>query len=69
MYSLCRYIPTDVEIELCSSVKTTDEKILLVSLLVFTDFLVVFLTHPSSESPLDLKLAQVHTILCLIFIK
>jgi len=55
MYSLCRYIPTDVEIELCSSVKTTDEKILLVSLLVFTDFLVVFLTHPLKWKPFGLE--------------
>ena len=46
MDSLCRYISTDVEMELCPSVKITDEKILLVSPLVFADFLVVFLTHP-----------------------
>jgi len=27
------------------------------------------LTHPSSESSLDLKLARIHITLCLIFIK
>ena len=36
-----RYIPTDFETELCSSVKISDEKIPSIIPLVFSDFLVV----------------------------
>jgi hypothetical protein len=38
---VCRYIPIELEMELFSSVKITDEKISLVITLLFADFLVV----------------------------
>jgi hypothetical protein len=38
---VCRYIPIELEMELFSSVKITDEKISLVIPLLFADFLVV----------------------------
>jgi hypothetical protein len=62
---VCWYIPTKIEMEVCPSIKITDEKILSVISLVFIDFLVVSwvpIVWPSNgESPTQYSLTRSKT--------